>query len=72
MTKHLDDFPPAPEFIRCNETALELIREILSEKTCPRCAGSGKWVEKHQICFRCNGAGKITSPMSRSPQEIEK
>ncbi len=29
------------------------------ERPCPRCAGSGHWVEKHERCFRCNGTGKI-------------
>jgi uncharacterized phage protein len=29
------------------------------ERLCPRCAGSGTWVEKHEKCFRCDGTGKI-------------
>jgi DnaJ-class molecular chaperone len=29
---------------------------------CPRCAGSGHWVEKDQVCFRCSGRGKIAVP----------
>ncbi len=30
-----------------------------TERRCPRCSGSGHWVEKHEACFRCKGTGKI-------------
>ena len=33
--------------------------ERTPEKTCPRCAGSGYFVEKSDKCFRCNGTGKV-------------
>jgi hypothetical protein len=28
------------------------------EILCKRCSGSGFWIEKGSVCFRCNGTGK--------------
>lgn len=35
-------------------------------KTCPRCAGSGHWVEKDQKCYRCDGTGKVPDERGES------
>lgn len=40
------------------------------ERACPRCAGSGQWVEKHQVCYRCKGLGRIKAkPPHKAPAE---
>ncbi len=28
-----------------------------NERLCKRCSGTGIWIEKTDICFRCNGLG---------------
>lgn len=33
------------------------------EHICPRCEGCGHWVEKHQICGRCMGMGKVSDAL---------
>jgi len=36
------------------------------ERLCKRCSGSGFWVEKDKLCFRCYGTGTEPLPNLKS------